>query len=81
MLTAVLLQGDDLLETNCGQCHKPAEEWSRNPSYHPLSRPGAMGDGDIYCSDCADYSYSAATNRLVHTYCGLRHKAKECAIS
>lgn len=69
---AVLLQGDDVADSSCDACLRPAEEWPHMLSYHPLSRPGAIYRGALYCADCKPRAYNDA-GLEVRTFCGNRH--------
>ena len=69
---AVLLQGDDVSESYCGECHERAEDWPRLASYHPCSRPGAMFQAELYCSRCMPLAYDESGSQI-RTFCGTRH--------
>lgn len=69
---AVLLQGDDIHDSYCGDCMLPAEEWPRLAGYHPLARPGAMYRAELYCSSCMPRAYNQEGSE-VRTFCGMRH--------
>lgn len=57
---SVLLQDShDLADSYCGKCQRPAEEWTRILGFHPAgSRPCAMFQAELFCSDCMPESYS-----------------------
>lgn len=69
---AVLVQGDDVDNTDCGQCRRPAVDWPRLASYHPCSRPGVMYQAELYCSDCRPRGHNDE-GLEVRSFCGMRH--------
>ena len=73
---ARLLQGDEIDDNYCADCLRPATEWPRLASYHPVSRPGAIIDAELYCADCKPRAYNDA-GREVRTFCGQRHSAAD----
>ncbi len=75
---AVLVQGDDIAESYCADCLTPCEEWIRSRSYHPVSRPGAMGDGELFCAECVEYASDPETGVEVCTFCGTPDHIEIC---
>lgn len=69
---SILLTGDDIDASACDTCLRPAFDWPRKASYHPLARPGAMFKAALYCADCMPRSYDD-DGKEVRTFCGTRH--------
>jgi hypothetical protein len=65
---SVLIQGDDIADTECGQCLRPCDEWPR-VSYG-WGVPAAMYAADLYCASCLPYSYDESTGCLLDTRTG-----------
>lgn len=78
---AVLLQGDDIAESYCGQCLTPAKDWPHQAARHGNARPGVMFQAELFCAGCRGWAEGAASSgerrpimdgvptilRLVHT--------------
>lgn len=66
---AVLLQGDDLDESYCDECGRPAEDWPRGNAIGG-DRPGAMYQAALYCSIDMPFSFDPHTGNRVDTETG-----------
>ena len=68
---AILVAGDDVAATACGECGAPAEEWPRDrQGYHPGCWPGVMYQADLYCTACFPFAYDEETGERVNAYTG-----------
>lgn len=72
MPAVILVTGDEIDGTYCGECHAPAEDWPRLASYHPGSRPGVISQAELFCADCRPRGYNDK-GLEVRTFCGTRH--------
>jgi hypothetical protein len=64
---SVLIQGDDIQLTTCGQCGRHADNW---PGRQFGAFPGAMFQAELYCADCMPASYDPYEGDRVSTLTG-----------
>ena len=67
---AILLQGDDIAESNCGQCGTPAKDWPHQATRHGDSRPGVMFQAELFCAGCRGYAFDEHTGQRVESFTG-----------